>query len=107
MANETVFRRYEHNPIVTPAAVPTANSIFNSAVVPFGTGFAGVFRVDSVRMEAGLHAGFSDDGLAWQIEAAPKSVAIRMPSQMRWPGSMRMRKGFRWPRPRHTRKRRR
>ena len=43
MANETVFRRYEHNPIVTPAAVPTANSIFNSAVVPFGTGFAGVF----------------------------------------------------------------
>ena len=71
MANETVFRRYEHNPIVTPAAVPTANSIFNSAVAPFGTGFAGVFRVDSQRMEAGLHAGFSNDGLAWQIEASP------------------------------------
>lgn len=71
MANETVFRRYEHNPIVTPEAVPTANSIFNSAVVPFGDGFAGVFRVDSVRMEANLHVGFSDDGLAWQINASP------------------------------------
>ena len=71
MANETIFRRYENNPIVTPEAVPTANSIFNSAVVPYGDGFAGVFRVDSVRMEAGLHVGFSDDGLKWQIEESP------------------------------------
>lgn len=71
MANETVFRRYEHNPIVTPEAVPTANSIFNSAVVPFGNGFAGVFRVDSVRMEANLHVGFSDDGLTWRINDFP------------------------------------
>ena len=71
MANETVFRRYEHNPVVTPAAVPTANSIFNSAVVPFGSGFAGVFRVDSIRMEAGLHTGFSNDGLKWQLEEHP------------------------------------
>ncbi len=71
MANETIFRRYENNPIVTPEAVPTANSIFNSAVVPYGDAFAGVFRVDSVRMEAGLHVGFSDDGLKWQLEESP------------------------------------
>ena len=44
---------------------------FNSAVVPFGSGFAGVFRVDSIRMEAGLHTGFSNDGLKWQLEEHP------------------------------------
>ena len=35
------------NPIITRDAVPDTNSIFNSAVVPFGDGFAGVFRCDN------------------------------------------------------------
>src|ERR1035438_5001242 len=33
MANETVFKRYAGNPIVTASAVPRANSIHNSAIV--------------------------------------------------------------------------
>ena len=37
--------------------IPRANSIFNSAVVPFGDGFAGVFRVDDTRRVMNLHAG--------------------------------------------------
>lgn len=61
--------RYEGNPIVTRDAVPDSNSIFNSAVVPFGAGFAGVFRSDDTTRNHGLHAGFSDDGINWRLEA--------------------------------------
>jgi beta-1,4-mannooligosaccharide/beta-1,4-mannosyl-N-acetylglucosamine phosphorylase len=71
MANETVFRRYEGNPIVTPAAVPTANSIFNSAVVAHEGAYIGVFRVDTTSMGAGLHVGRSADGVNWTIEEDP------------------------------------
>ena len=46
MANETVLKRYEGNPIIVPDQVEGANSIFNSAVVPFEGAYAGVFRVD-------------------------------------------------------------
>jgi hypothetical protein len=51
-------------------AVP-ANGIFNSAVVEFGGGYAGVFRCDDTRMSRRLHRGFSDDGVAWRIEPEP------------------------------------
>jgi beta-1,4-mannooligosaccharide/beta-1,4-mannosyl-N-acetylglucosamine phosphorylase len=67
MANETVFKRYAHNPIVVPAQVPRANSIHNSAVVRFGDGYAGVFRVDEVDFRFTLHVGFSKDGYKWDI----------------------------------------
>ena len=42
--------------------LPRSNSIFNSAVVPFGDGFAGVFRVDDSRRTMNVHAGRSADG---------------------------------------------
>jgi len=67
MANETVFKRYSGNPIITAKAVPRANSIHNSAVVKFGDGYAGVFRVDEISMNFTLHVGFSKDGLKWDI----------------------------------------
>jgi len=57
MANETVLRRYEGNPIIVPAQVPRANSIFNSAVIPFGDGYVGVFRVDEICRTMSLHVG--------------------------------------------------
>ena len=41
--------RFDGNPIITRDNLHFANSIFNSAVVPFGDGFAGVFRVDDPR----------------------------------------------------------
>jgi predicted GH43/DUF377 family glycosyl hydrolase len=68
MANETVFKRYEKNPVVTPANVPRANSIHNSAIVRYRGAYAGVFRVDEIDMRYRLHVGFSDDGIDWKID---------------------------------------
>ncbi|MFH1665370.1 MAG: glycoside hydrolase family 130 protein [Candidatus Omnitrophota bacterium] len=68
MANESVFKRYKGNPIVTAKAVPRANSIHNSAIVPFGNGYAGIFRVDEVDLNFTMHVGSSKDGINWQIE---------------------------------------
>ena len=39
-----VMWRYSKNPVIGRYHIPSSNSIFNSAVVPFGDGFAGVFR---------------------------------------------------------------
>ena len=38
--------RYTQNPIINRNDIPSSNSIFNSAVVPFKDGFAGVFRCE-------------------------------------------------------------
>ena len=43
---QDVIWRYKANPIIKRNILPTSNSVFNSAVVPFEGGFAGVFRVD-------------------------------------------------------------
>jgi len=71
VANETVFKRYEGNPIVTVANVPRANSIHNSAVARFKDKYAGVFRVDEIDFTYRLHVGFSDDGIHWDIDPEP------------------------------------
>jgi beta-1,4-mannooligosaccharide/beta-1,4-mannosyl-N-acetylglucosamine phosphorylase len=63
----SVVWRYSGNPVIKRNLFATANSIFNSAVVPFRGKFAGVFRCDDTRREMQLHAGFSDDGINWQI----------------------------------------
>src|SRR4030042_5204750 len=70
-----VLWRSERNPIITRDAVPDANSIFNSAVVPFQDGFAGVFRCDNTARVMQLHAGVSKDGVNWQIE--PKRIRVQ------------------------------
>lgn len=66
-----VFWRSGRNPIIRRDHLPRSNSIFNSAVVPFGDGFAGVFRVDDTARTMNLHAGRSADGISWEIEAEP------------------------------------
>ena len=63
-----VMWRYSANPIIGRDALSTSNSIFNSAVVPFGDGYAGVFRCDDTNRRMRLHAGFSKDGINWDIE---------------------------------------
>jgi beta-1,4-mannooligosaccharide/beta-1,4-mannosyl-N-acetylglucosamine phosphorylase len=70
-----ILWRSSGNPIVVRDAVPRANSIFNSAVVPFGGAYAGVFRVDDRRRAMNLHAGRSGDGLAWEIAEEPIAFA--------------------------------
>ena len=59
--------RYDGNPIITRDNLFFANSIFNSAVVPYGNGFAGVFRVDTRTRDQVLVTGFSDDAVNWRL----------------------------------------
>lgn len=59
--------RYSANPVIPRDLLPDSNSIFNSAVVPFEGGFAGVFRCDDKNRRMTLHAGFSKDGFKWDI----------------------------------------
>lgn len=63
--------RYAGNPVVTRDALASSNSIFNSAVVRFGDGFAGVFRCDDRTRRMQLHAGRSRDGITWDIDPDP------------------------------------
>ena len=63
--------RCTRNPIIGRHGTPTSNSIFNSAVVPYKDGFAGVFRVDDRRRYMQLHRGFSDNGIDWKIDPEP------------------------------------
>ena len=63
--------RYSGNPIIGRHAIPTANSVFNSAVVPFKDGYAGVFRCDSRSVSMDIHAGFSQNGIDWEICPEP------------------------------------
>ena len=79
MANESVFKRYVGNPIITAKAVPRANSIHNSAIVRFGRGYAGIFRVDEINLRYTLHVGKSPDGIHWQIDPRPAKIISRDP----------------------------
>lgn len=63
---ETMWR-YSGNPVIPRDLLPDSNSIFNSAVVPFEGAFAGVFRCDDKKRTMGLHAGFSADGIHWEL----------------------------------------
>lgn len=63
--------RYSANPIIPRNAIPNSNSVFNSAVIPFEGGFAGVFRCDSRSVSMDIFAGFSEDGVNWNINHEP------------------------------------
>lgn len=60
--------RFSGNPIITRNNLTFANSIFNSAVVPFKDGFAGVFRVDLRTRDQVLVTGFSKDAVNWELK---------------------------------------
>lgn len=63
--------RYDANPIIERFATKNSNSIFNSAVVPYGDGFSGVFRCDSKSISMDIFTGFSKDGIHWEISEEP------------------------------------
>ena len=63
--------RYSENPIIGRNGNKVSNSVFNSAVVPFENGFAGVFRCDSRSISMDIFAGRSRDGIHWEIEDEP------------------------------------
>ena len=62
-----VVWRFDGNPVIPRHASPTADSIYNSAVVPFRGGFAGVFRCDDRARNMTLRVGRSADGFRFQI----------------------------------------
>ena len=63
-----VVWRCHKNPIIDINPIPCAQSIYNSAVIPFEGEFVGVFRVDYKSCYPFLHFGRSKDGLNWEIE---------------------------------------
>ena len=73
-ARSDVLWRSSRNPIIPRDLLPRSNSIFNSAVVPFGDGFAGVFRVDDRPRTMNIHAGRSADGMRWDDRSGADRV---------------------------------
>ena len=65
---KNVMWRYSANPVIPRDLLPNSNSIFNSAIVPFEDGYAGVFRVDDTNIRMTLHVGFSKDGINWELD---------------------------------------
>ena len=63
--------RYSGNPIIGRDGNRVSNSVFNSAIVPFEDGFAGVFRCDSRSISMDIFVGRSKDGIHWEIEDTP------------------------------------
>ena len=53
-----VMWRYSKNPVIGRYHIPSSNSIFNSAVVPFGDGFAGGMQADILAENAEQDAAF-------------------------------------------------
>lgn len=70
MSKDIVWR-YSKNPIIKRDHLRNSNSIFNSAVIPFEGGYAGVFRCDDKSVRMNIHTGFSKDGIDWIIEEDP------------------------------------
>ena len=68
---DSLVWRHDGHPIIGWNPTPSTARIFNSAVVPFGDGFTGVFRADHRDGRPRLHVGRSRDGLAWEIEDKP------------------------------------
>ena len=67
--------RYDLNPIIGRNGNKNSNSVFNSAVVPYRDGFAGVFRCDSRSISMDIYAGFSGDGIDWKIDDEPINLS--------------------------------
>ena len=65
---EDAVWRYSRNPVIDINPIPCAQSIYNSAVIPYDRQFVGVFRADHKSGYPYLHFGSSKDGLIWDIE---------------------------------------
>jgi beta-1,4-mannooligosaccharide/beta-1,4-mannosyl-N-acetylglucosamine phosphorylase len=69
--SKEVVWRHRGNPILSRKPATEIQGIYNSAVVPFGDGYAGVFRTEDYSRFPRLHVGWSDNGTDWQIEPEP------------------------------------
>jgi len=69
--SKEVVWRHRENPIIPRAPMPGVQGVYNSAIVPFGDGYAGVFRLEKFDRFPRLHVGWSEDALDWQLEPEP------------------------------------
>lgn len=60
--------RYSGNPVIGRNPVEGVARIFNSAVMPYGDAFIGVFRGEQNNGIPHIYLGRSDDGIHWVIE---------------------------------------
>ena len=60
--------RYNENPIVDRNPIPGVARIFNSAVMPYGDEFIGVFRGEQTNGIPYVYLGHSKDAIHWDIE---------------------------------------
>lgn len=74
-----VVWRHHANPIIGRQYLPGVQGIYNSAVVPFGERYAGVFRFESRNRFPRLHVGYSRDGLKWDIDPEPITFSGPLP----------------------------
>jgi beta-1,4-mannooligosaccharide/beta-1,4-mannosyl-N-acetylglucosamine phosphorylase len=63
-----VLWRYDRNPVIGRKPLRDAGRVFNSAILPFGREFIGVFRADHANGYPNLHLGRSVDGFTWTLE---------------------------------------
>lgn len=64
---QDIVWRHNENPLTEWNQTKSIARIYNSAVIPYGNGFIGVFRADHKDGTARLHVGKSKDGLNWDI----------------------------------------
>ena len=60
--------RHSENPIINRNPLPNVARIFNSAVMPYGEGFIGVFRGEQRNGIPHIYLGRSRDGLRWDFD---------------------------------------
>jgi beta-1,4-mannooligosaccharide/beta-1,4-mannosyl-N-acetylglucosamine phosphorylase len=65
--HDKVLWRYSANPIIGRNPIPGGARAFNSAVVPYGDAYVGVFRIDHHNDMPQLHFGRSANGIDWEI----------------------------------------
>jgi beta-1,4-mannooligosaccharide/beta-1,4-mannosyl-N-acetylglucosamine phosphorylase len=63
--------RYDGNPLTGHRPAPGVAAIYNSAVIPYGDAFLGVFRGDRTTGMPTLFLGRSADGIAWTFDSTP------------------------------------
>lgn len=66
-----IIWRHKGNPIIGWNPTPSTARVYNSSVVPWESGFIGIFRADHKDGKAQIHVGKSDDGIHWLIEDKP------------------------------------
>jgi len=66
-----VVWRNSKNPVIDRNPIPNAQSIYNSAVIPYQGKYVGVFRADSRSVLPYLHFGMSENGIDWDINHDP------------------------------------